>query len=130
MVLHPIACGLAFVGFLSALGGRTITSFLSDTLVALLTWVLVLVSLAVDFTAFGIIRDQVNEQAGGVYPEAKFGSAMWCLVASFILLSAGIVVVGMSFFGALREKRAERRRVAEAQAAESTRVKRKRFGIF
>lgn len=129
MVLHPIACGLAFVAFLTTLGGRTIMSSLAGTLVTLLTWVLVVVSLAVDFTAFGIIKHQVNEQGSGFFPTAKFGSGMWCLVAAFILLSGGIVVIGMSLFGAVREKRAQRRRDTGARAS-SSKARKKRFGIF
>lgn len=133
MVLHPIACGLAFVAFLTTLGGRTIVSSVSGSLVAGLAWILVLVSLAVDFTAFGIIRHQVNDQAGGLYPKASFGSAIWCLVASFILLSGGIVITGLSFFGAFREKRAEKKRAAETQRQQTATAgekKKKRFGIF
>lgn len=131
MILHPIACGLAFIAFLASLDGRTITSSVSGTLVTLLTWTLVLVSLAVDFAAFGIIKHDVNSQASGVFPTAKFGSAAWCLVASFILLSAAIVVVGMSFFGALKDKRGERKRVTETQMPSTTATsKKKRFGIF
>lgn len=133
MVLHSIACGLAFIAFLTTLGGRTLTASLSGTLVTALTWTLVLISLAVDFTAFGIIKHEVNEQAGGVFPTAKFGSAMWCLVASFILLSAGVVVVAMSFFGAFRERRASKKGTAGGQggATSASGEKRmKRFGIF
>lgn len=133
MVLHPIACGLAFIAFLTTLGGRTLTASLSGTLVTALTWTLVLISLAVDFTAFGIVKHDVNEQSGGVFPTAKFGSAMWCLVASFILLSAGVVVVAMSFFGAFRGRRAAREGATgvQAGAAPASREKRKkRFGVF
>ena len=130
MVLHPIACGLAFIAFLSTLGGRTITSALSGTLITLVTWALVLVSLAVDFTAFGIIKHNVNDQFDGAVPTAKFGSAMWCLVASFILLSAAVIVVAGSVFGAFKGRRAKRKTATEGQTTGNTGATKKRLGIF
>lgn len=134
MILHPIACGLAFIAFLTTLGGRTIMSSVSGSLVAGLTWILELVSLVVDFTAFGIIRHEVNDQTSGPLPKAQFGNAMWCLVASFIFLNGGMFIIGMSFLGAFKEKRADSKRATEAQAASNgaatEKKKKKRFGIF
>lgn len=129
MILHPIACGLAFIAFLSTLGGRTIMSSMSGLLITLLDWGLVLCSLAVDFTAFGIIKHEVNSQANGVFPTAKFGSAMWCLVASFILMSGSLLIMAMSFVGAVRQRRAERQRANNMQAANAG-ARRKKSGIF
>jgi hypothetical protein len=53
MILHPIACGLAFIAFLLALGAGVIGSLLG-ALVAALAWVLTLIVMAIDFTLFGV----------------------------------------------------------------------------
>jgi hypothetical protein len=51
-ILHPIACGLAFIAGLAALGG-VIGGFIS-TLVAAVAWIITLVVMAIDFAAFGV----------------------------------------------------------------------------
>ena len=53
MILHPIACGIAFIAFLLSLGAGVIGSVLG-ALVAFIAWVLTLVVMAVDFTLFGV----------------------------------------------------------------------------
>ena len=53
MVLHPIACGIAFIAFLLSLGAGVIGSLLG-AIVAAIAWILTLVVMAVDFTLFGV----------------------------------------------------------------------------
>lgn len=53
MILHPIACGLAFIAFLLALGAGVFGSVLSAA-VAGLAWLLTLIAMAVDFSLFGV----------------------------------------------------------------------------
>lgn len=53
MILHPIACGMAFVAFFFALCGGPIPSILSSVLAAV-TWIVTLVVMAIDFALFGV----------------------------------------------------------------------------
>ena len=53
MVLHPIACAIAFIAFLLSLGAGVVGSLLG-ALVAFIAWILTLIVMAVDFTLFGV----------------------------------------------------------------------------
>lgn len=53
MILHPIACGVAFIAFLLSVGAGVVGSLLG-ALVAGLAWILTLVVMAIDFTLFGV----------------------------------------------------------------------------
>ena len=53
MVLHPIACALAFIAFLLSLEAGVIGSLLG-AIVAAIAWVLTLIVMATDFTLFGV----------------------------------------------------------------------------
>ncbi len=126
MVLHPIECGLAFIAFLLAVGHGILGS-LAGALVALVTWVLVLISLAVDFSLFGILHHHVNHDGSGSV--ATFGSAIWCLLAAFVLLFFGMILVFFTCCAHTRAKRRVRKTEVDATPAAAT-TKRKRFGIF
>ena len=124
MVLHPVACGLAFVAFLTSLGAGVVGSLIGGV-VAFIAWVLTLVCLAVDFSLFGIIRHHVNKDG---HNHAYFGSAIWCLLAAFITLFLGMVIVLFTCFSARREKKGAN--VLRHEKAAATPRKKKRFGIF
>jgi len=51
-VLHPIACGLAFIAGLCALGG--VIGGVIGTMIAAVAWIITLVVMAIDFAAFGV----------------------------------------------------------------------------
>lgn len=131
MVLHPIACGLAFIAFLLSLGSGIIGS-LAGALVAFIAWVLTLISLAVDFSLFGIVRHHVNKDKSGSH--ATFGTGIWLLLASFVTLFFGMLIVLFTCASARREKK----RAAAMPKNEGyppadgpvTAPRRKRFGIF
>lgn len=53
MILHPIACVVAFIAFLLALGAGIVGSVLG-AVVAAIAWLITLVAMAVDFTLFGV----------------------------------------------------------------------------
>ncbi len=53
MILHPIACAIAFLAFLLSLGAGVIGSILG-ALVAFVAWVLTVVVMAIDFSLFGV----------------------------------------------------------------------------
>ncbi|KAK3683075.1 hypothetical protein LTR37_020586 [Vermiconidia calcicola] len=125
MVLHPIACGFAFIAFLCSLGAGIIGS-LAGALVAFLAWVLTLIALATDFMVFGIVRHHVNDDPSG--SRARFGSAIWCLVGALIALFLGMLIVFFTCFAARREKKRAVKHEQSTPAAATPR--RKRFGIF
>lgn len=100
MILHPIACGLAFIAFLLAVGAGVIGSLLG-AMVAAVAWVLTLIVMAIDFTLFGIIKDHVNNDGSGSY--AVYSVAMWTVLAAMILLFFGMLIV---FFTCCSARRA------------------------
>ena len=51
-VLHPVACGLAFIAGLLAIGG--VVGGLLGSLVAIVAWLLAVVVMAIDFAAFDV----------------------------------------------------------------------------
>ena len=124
MVLHPIETGIAFIAFLLSLGSGIIGSFVG-AMVALLAWVLTLISLACDFSLFGIIRHHVNED--GSRSHARFGAGIWTLLAAFVCLFFGMIIVFFTCCANRREKK--RQRIVEKEASSPPR-RRKRFGLF
>ena len=53
MILHPIACALAFIAFALSCGAGVVGSLLGAA-VAALAWILTLVVMAIDFSLFGV----------------------------------------------------------------------------
>ncbi len=130
LVLHPIETGLAFIAFLLALGHGMIGSLAGAT-VAFVAWILVLISLAIDFSLFGIVRHHVNNDGSG--SRASFGTGLWCLTAAFVTLGLGMVLVVFTCCAHAREKRNVRKTEREGGMGSSTAAgprRRKRFGIF
>jgi hypothetical protein len=52
LVLHPVACALAFIAALVALGGAI--GGLIGTMIAAVAWIITLVVMAIDFALFGV----------------------------------------------------------------------------
>ncbi|KAI7279580.1 hypothetical protein KC345_g5303 [Hortaea werneckii] len=134
MVLHPIITGLSFIAFLLSLGSGIIGS-LAGAFVAAIAWVLTLIALACDFSLFGIVRHHVNDDENGISAHASFGSAIWLLLASFVLLFFGMVIVLFTCVSVRREKKKKERagtgrESGAAPAATPTEKRKKRFGIF
>jgi amino acid transporter len=122
MILHPIACGVAFIAWLLSIGGAVVGS-LFGVLAAFVAWVLCLIVMATDFSLFGISRHHVNHDRSG--SRAEFGSAMWCLCVAFILLFFAMIIVTFTCFSARREKK---NAVAGQKEARAT-PRKKRFGL-
>jgi hypothetical protein len=57
MILHPVACGLAFIAFLASLGAGVIGSVLS-AMIAAVAWLITLVVMAIDFALFGVCSSE------------------------------------------------------------------------
>lgn len=101
MVLHPVACGLAFIAFLLAIGAGFCGSLLA-ALVAFVTWIVTLVVMATDFALFGVIKNHVN--ADGTGSNAYYSTGMWTILAAMIILLIGTVIMFLSCFSARRHR--------------------------
>jgi len=88
-VLHPVACGLAFIAGLCALGGAI--GSLIGTFIAIIAWIITLVVMIIDFVVFGIIKHHVNSDGKG--SRAAYSVGMWTCLAAFILLFFGTIIV-------------------------------------
>ena len=102
MVLHPVACGLAFIAFLLALGagfcGAIFASF-----VAACAWIVTLVVMVTDFVAFGIIKNHVNKDGSGSH--AYYSVGMWTILAAMIILFFATFIVLFTCFSSRMHKR-------------------------
>jgi hypothetical protein len=92
MILHPVACGLAFIAFLMALGAGFCGAIFA-AMTALCAWLVTVVVLACDFTVFGIIKKHINGSDDDSGSHAVFGAGMWTLLAAMILLLIGTLFV-------------------------------------
>lgn len=126
MILHPIACGVAFIAFLLSIGAGIVGS-LAGALAAFVAWILTIIVLATDFTLFGVVRNHVNHDKTN--SKASFGSAIWMLVASFMMLGMGMAILLLTCCRARRERN---RNVAASKEARIGRSggRKKKFGIF
>ena len=131
MALHPVASGLSFIAFLLALGSGIIGS-LAGAFVAFVAWVLTLVSLAVDLSSFGIVKNHVNGDKSGSH--ARFGNGIWLLLASFLTLFFGMLIVLFTCASARREKKRSGLPKEGGYPADGVGVpgtpRKKRFGMF
>ena len=123
MILHPIACGVAFIAWFVSIGAGVLGSLLA-VLTALVAWILCLIVMATDFSTFGVLRHHVNHDKSGSH--AYFGSAMWCLCVAFVLLFFAMFIVTFTCWSARREKK----RAANMQRETKAAPRKKRFGLF
>jgi len=101
-ILHPVACALAFIAAIVALGG--VIGGLLGSMIAVVAWLITLVVMAIDFAAFGIIKNHVNSDGSGSH--AFYSVGMWTTLAAMILLFFGMIIV---FFTCCSERRKSRR---------------------
>jgi uncharacterized membrane protein len=95
MILHPIACGLAFIAFLLALGSG-ICGAVFASMVAAIAWLVTLVVMVTDFVLFGIIKRHVNSDGSGNH--AFFTVGMWTILAAMIILFFATFIVLFTCF--------------------------------
>jgi len=100
-ILHPIACGLAFIAGLCAIGGWI--GSLIATMIAVLAWIITLVVMVIDFIVFGVIKNHVNKDGSGSH--AYYSVGMWTTLAAMILLFFGTIIVFFTCCTKRREKR-------------------------
>ncbi|KAJ6263721.1 hypothetical protein Dda_2291 [Drechslerella dactyloides] len=92
MVLHPVAAATSFLacvfsirsGYLLSIGSMTLT---------LVSWLMITVAMAMEWYIFTIVQEHVNSREVGGGSKARFGAALWCLTAAFLLLTFGTVVM-------------------------------------
>jgi len=99
-VLHPVACGLAFIAGFCAIGGWI--GSLIATIIAILAWIITLVVMVIDFVVFGIIKNHVNKDGSGSH--AYYSIGMWTTLAAMILLFLGTIIVFFTCCAGRREK--------------------------
>jgi len=97
-ILHPVACGLAFIAAICAIGG--VVGALVGTMIAAVAWLITLVVMVIDFAVFGIIKNHVNSDGSGSH--AYYSVGMWTTLAAMILLLFGMAIV---FFTCCSERR-------------------------
>jgi len=102
MVLHPVACALAFIAFLFALGSGVCGALFASAMAAV-AWIVTLVVMAVDFALFGIIKNHVNKDGSGSH--AVYSTGMWTVLAAMVCLFFGTFIVLFTCFSARRHKR-------------------------
>jgi len=103
MVLHPVACGLAFIAFLLALGAGVVGAIFAS-MVAAVAWIVTLVVMAIDFALFGIIKNAVNKDGTGSH--AYYSIGMWTCLAAMICLFIGTFWVLFTCLSVRRHERA------------------------
>lgn len=122
MILHPIACGLAFIAFLLALGAGFCGAIMA-AVVAAITWIITLVVLVTDFVLFGIIKSHVNSDGSGSH--AYYSVGMWTILAATILLFFAALVVLFTCCSSRMHR--QNRTSKEAGYANGTTSTRRRF---
>lgn len=125
MILHPIACGLAFLAFLTGVGASWIGSICASILAAI-AWLVTLVVLITDFVAWGIVKKKVNDDGTS---HATFEEGIWTLLAAFVVLFFGSIIVLFSCCSGRRKNRAGRAAKTEPAYVEGGAVpaRRRRF---
>ncbi|KAG0652942.1 hypothetical protein D0Z07_0135 [Hyphodiscus hymeniophilus] len=113
MILHPIACGLAFIAFLLALGAGVFGALLAS-FVSAITFVVTLVALVCDFVAFGIVKDKVNKDGSGSH--ASYSVGIWTILAAMILLFFATFIVFFTCFSARMHKNRSTRHTKNGEA--------------
>lgn len=125
MILHPIACGLAFIAFLLALGAGVFGALMAS-FVSAITFVITIVAMACDFVAFGIIKNKVNKDGSGSH--AYYSVGMWTILAAMILLFFATFIVFFTCFSARMHRNSTRQsKHADAGYANGTTTTRRRF---
>lgn len=113
LVIHPIACALAFLAFTISIGAGFFGSLFS-AYVASIAWVLTLVVMSIDFSLFGIVKNRVNEDGSGSH--AIYGPCMWFVLAAFFCLFYGMTLVFLTCCSARLHSRGKSSKAAGEEA--------------
>ncbi|KAL7914861.1 actin cortical patch SUR7/pH-response regulator pali [Trichoderma velutinum] len=102
LILHPIAAGLTFLAFLLCLGTSFLGSFVAS-LFSFLAFVVTVVAMACDFAGFSIIKHGVNSRGPNNF-NARWGPAVWCILAAAALTLIATVLVFITCCAGRRKK--------------------------
>jgi len=83
LILHPIACGIAFIAQIVALASVQF-GFLFASLIVFLAFLVSLVCMVLDFAIFGIVRNTINSNVAG--SPASYGNATWLVLGATVSL--------------------------------------------
>lgn len=103
LILHPIACGLAFIAFVIAIFSDRI-GYLFSSLITFLAFLVSLVAMAIDFGLFTVVRNHINE-TNNTNISSNFGNAIWLTLAATVILFFATFVVCFSCCTARRKER-------------------------
>ncbi|ROT41556.1 pali-domain-containing protein [Sodiomyces alkalinus F11] len=112
MILHPIAAGISFLGFVLSLGSGMFGSLLAS-LVAGVAFLVTTIALICDFVWISAVRNNVNDDDSGGSPlsNAHYGAALWCvLVAALCALVASVILLVTCCSGRSKRRRTENRK--------------------
>jgi len=122
-ILHPIACGLAFIAAFCAIGG--VLGSLVGTMIAIVAWIITLVVMVIDFVVFGIIKNHVNKDGSGSH--AYYSIGMWTCLAAMIVLLLGTIIVFITCCTGRRSKDSSRRTTRYRETRHSKRSHRSSY---
>lgn len=108
LILHPLACGLAFLSLLVSLCSDRL-GFLFASFLALLAFLTSLAVTIIDFVLFGIIRREVNDNDNATGRTAQYGNAAWMVLAATVVLFFSVFFVLFSCCTARRNRRTSSR---------------------
>jgi len=89
LVLIPVAAGVGFIAFLIAILPTWVSSLIAS-LVAIIAFIISLVAMAISFSIFGVIKNNVNRDGSGSH--AYYGVGQWLLLAATLALLFGSVI--------------------------------------
>ncbi|EIW60019.1 pali-domain-containing protein [Trametes versicolor FP-101664 SS1] len=108
LVLHPIACALAFVALVTSLfittrrspGTVSRPAALATLVIALLAAVITTVIFLLDVIFVAVVRNKINDESDGVL-QLNWGNAVWMALGATIALWASVVsdCAGLCGFG-------------------------------
>ncbi|KAL1404820.1 hypothetical protein Q8F55_008430 [Vanrija albida] len=110
-VLHPVACGVSFIGFLIAFFSDRF-GLIFSSLITFVAFVLSLICMAVDFAVFAYVRRHINNNVQG--GSANWAASIWLVLAATILLFLAqfIVLFECCCGGGKKKKQARTKEVA------------------
>lgn len=108
LVLHPVGAAVLFIAFLLSLAaGSTIISILA-MLVAAAAFIINAVALIIDFVAFTLLGNEINDHSSG---DASYGPAAWLALVVAILALISTIVMLVTCCAGRRQKKRESRHV-------------------
>ncbi|EIW67289.1 hypothetical protein TREMEDRAFT_69771 [Tremella mesenterica DSM 1558] len=94
LILHPIACGLSTITFLTTLISHR-TSFLISSFFSISTFIVTFVVMIIDFVLFGMIKYEIRHNTTGT---ADYSTGVWLVLSSTIVLFFSTFILIFEFF--------------------------------